>query len=97
MVEIIPANKKRATAAVAFAKAECANYQPDGTCLMLEASILHRGQGLSLPPWLPPERWGALVAEAGARGQATITIYRDRQQWHEDKAERVISVGLSCR
>ncbi len=56
-----------------LAKTECANYQADGTCSLIEPSSLHDYR-LRLPDWLDKNRWQKLVAGARERGELSVTI-----------------------
>lgn len=60
-----------------FAKAECPNMLPDGTCLLLEAAM-PQGCCLRLPEWLDAVLWAALVAEARKDGRQVVTVYHGR-------------------
>lgn len=71
-------------------KAECANFQPDGTCLLIEPTWLHDYR-LPLPEWLSEEHWGRLVADARETGELSIRTERrtggtlDKTQPHANR------------
>jgi len=87
-----------------LAKTECANYQADGTCSLIEPSSLH-DYTLPLPAWMSPEQWRELVANAQEKDKPSITADRrtadvlDRTQPHVNRYRLNLYYcpGCGCR
>jgi len=56
-----------------FARAECPDHLPDGTCGKTEPSSLWDFR-LPLPAWLTPEQWDRHVAKARDEGSSIVTL-----------------------
>jgi len=56
-----------------MARAECANMDTDGNCLLVERREVH-GYSVPLPDWLPAGRWRELVEAARADGERVVCV-----------------------